>query len=408
MTQSTSKPATALRRTLGLTVLVLYGLGMIVGAGIYVLIGQVAGEAGMAAPLAFLIAALLAAITGLSFAELVARYPEAAAEVAYVDGAFGWRPLSVAVGGALLLAALVAAASLVSGSAGYVRAYADIPDAALIAGSVALFTGVAAIGVRVSAVAVAIFTVIELAGLLFVVAVGFDSLGTLPARAGELVPRDMAAIGGALAGAFTAFFAYLGFENLANMAEETRTPERTLPRAILLSVALAAAIYVLVSLVAVLAIPPAQLATAAAPLCLIVERAGLPCRSGFAAVALFALANGIIAQIILIARLLYGMARRGLAPAQFGKVAAKSQVPMAATLIAGAAVMAAALLFSFERLVTATSFITLAVFAIINGALWRLKLRPAATPPAVRVPMWAPILGCVSCAVLLGAKIALP
>ncbi|MGE0736013.1 MAG: APC family permease [Alphaproteobacteria bacterium] len=403
-----NQPAAGLRRTLGLGVLVLYGLGMIVGAGIYVLIGQVAGEAGMAAPLSFLLAAALAGITGLSFAELVARYPEAAAEVAYVDNAFGIRPLSAAVGIALVLATLVGAATLAKGGAGYMREYVDLPDALLIAASVSFFTLIAAIGVRTSAVAVAICTVIELAGLVFVIVVGFDALGTLPTRIGEMIPKDTAALGVALGGAFTAFFAYLGFETLANMAEETKRPERTLPRAMLLSVALAAVIYVLVALVAVLTIAPAILAEAAAPLCLVVERAGLPCKSGFAAVALFGLANGIIAHIILIARLLYGMARRGLAPRQFGKVNPVSHVPLAATIVAGAAVLAAALLVPFENLVAATSFITLSVFALVNAALWRLKTRPAQTPPALQVPLWAPIVGCVSCIALLIVNLALP
>lgn len=407
MTQKPKAASSGLNRTLGLGVLVLYGLGMIVGAGIYVLIGQVAGEAGMSAPVSFLIAAVLAGITGLSFAELVARYPEAAAEVAYVDNAFGIRPLSIGVGVALVLAALVSAASLARGGAGYMREYIDLPDFVLIPLSLALFTGIASVGMRASAWTVAILTVIELAGLLFVIAIGADALGSLPARAGEMIPKDMTAIGAALAGAFTAFFAYLGFENLANLAEETKKPERALSRAILLSVALAAVIYVLVSLVAVLAVEPAKLADAKAPLCLIVERAGLPCKFGFAAVALFALANGIIAQIILMARLMYGMAKRGLAPAQFGKVNATSHVPLLATLVAGGAVLAAALLVPFQSLVAATSFITLTVFALVNGALWRLKMQRTRKPPALQVPIWVPIAGCVSCAGLLAARVFL-
>jgi amino acid transporter len=389
-------------------VLVFYGLGMIIGAGIYVLVGEVAGEAGWAAPIAFLVSALLASVTGLSYAELVGRLPEAAGEVAYAQRAFGQKWLSTAVGLAIVAVAIAAAASIASGTSGYFRAV--FPDAKALpeftsgAVLIVLFTAVASAGVREGAWLAAILTVIEVGGLVFVIGVGADSLASLPEHAGKIISLEPFGVAGVLAGAFVAFFAYLGFENLANMAEETRNPGRTVAFAIVLSIILSTLLYGLVSLVAVLAVGPERLAESSAPLCLVVERGGMPCGQGFAWLALIALSNGILVEIMLVARLLYGMARRGLLPSWLGVVNPRTHVPVRGTLIAGGCVLVLILGVPFEWLVKATSGVLLAVFTVVNLSLWRLQRREpleAGRTDVLRMPAFLPPAAAALCSVLL-------
>lgn len=398
----------ALRRTLGFWLLFFYGIGIIVGAGIYVLVGAVAGKAGMAAPLAFLSAGVLAALTGLSYAELVTRLPEASGAVAYVHAAARHPALAWIVGLAVLLIAIASGASIARGSHGYVQRFLDVPDWLPGAVLVVVFTGIACLRVELGARVAAIFGAIELGGLLFAMAMGVDALGGAPARASDLVPHGLAAWQGLAAGAFLAFFAFMGFETLANMAEETRDVARTLPRAIVAAIIAAAVLYGLVALIAVLAVPLETLARSTAPLCLLLDRAGIPCGRGFAVVALVALSNGVIVELMLVARLLYGMAKRKLVPGWFGAIDAKTRVPVRATLVGGAAMLALVVAFPFEKLAGATSALTLAVFAAVNVSLavlkWRDRQARAQHPP-VRVPMAVPVLGAIACAGLLLAAL---
>lgn len=398
----------ALRRTLGFWLLFFYGIGIIVGAGIYVLVGAVAAKAGMAAPFAFLAAGVLAALTGLSYAELVTRLPEASGAVAYVHAAARHPALARITGLAVLLIAIASGASIARGSHGYIQRFLDVPDWLPGAVLVAVFTGIACLRVELGARLAALFGALELGGLLFATAMGVDALGDLPARAGELVPRDIAAWQGLAAGAFLAFFAFMGFESLANMAEEARDVAKTLPRAIVGAIAAAAALYGLVALVSVLAVPMAALSGSAAPLCLLLDRAGVPCGRGFAVVALIALSNGIIVELMLVARLLYGMARRELVPRWLGAVNARSRVPVRATLAGGAATLLLVAAFPFERLAGFTSALTLAVFCAVNVSLVVLKRRDraarAARPP-VHVPIAVPVLGALACIGLLIAAV---
>lgn len=406
------KTETPLRRALGLWVLTFYGLGMIIGAGIYVLVGKVAGEAGWGAPLAFLISALLASVTGLAYAELVGRIPEAAGEVAYAQRAFGMRWLSTATGIAIIAVAIAAAASIARGTAGYAAAIfpfaAALPDYAAGAVLIVVFTMVASAGVKQGAWLAAILSVLEVAGLLFVIGVGADALETLPDRLDDLFRLDAMMVGGILSGAFVAFFAYLGFENLANMAEETKNPGRTVAHAVILAIVISALLYTSVALVALLAVGPDKLAQSAAPLCLVVERAGLPCGQGFAILAVVALGNGILVEIMLVGRLLYGMARRGLLVSWFAKVSPRTRVPVRGTLFAGAGVLVLTMGIPFEWLVKATSGVLLCVFAVVNLSLWRLKKRdpiPATDRDVFLIPGFLPPLATVLCLGLLAVAI---
>ncbi len=396
----------ALRRTLGFWVLLFYGLGIVIGAGIYVLVGTVVAKAGLTAPLAFVVAGALAVLTGLSYAELVTRIPEASGSIGFVHAGFRSRGAGWATGIAVIAATAISGSAIARGSAGYFAAFVAVPEWLPGFVLIAAFTALACFKVEIGARIAAAISAIEIGGLLVVMALGADSLAGAPAALSQLAPHDGAGWRRLAEGAFVAFFAYIGFETLANMAEETRNVARTLPRAIMAAIAASALIYGTVTLVAVLALPHDKLGASSAPLCLIIERAGLHCGTGFAALALLALSNGVLVEIVLLSRLMYGMAERGLLPSALGAVDARTGVPVRATLIGGGAMLVLVATLPFAALAGVTSALTLAVFAAVNAALVAIKLRERGergAAPAIVVPLIVPILGTVACLVLLAA-----
>jgi len=381
---------------LGTPLLVFYGLGVIIGAGIYVLVGSVVDAAGEAAPWSFVLAGALAGLTGLCYAELAVRFPEAAGAAAYVKEAFGSDRLSQLTGLAVAAVVVVSTASIARGSVGYIEVFLAWPDAVIAGGVVLLSTAIACLGVRESVGLAAAMTLVEIGGLLLVVAAGWPALQAAPARMGELMPAlDPTQLAGVAAGAFLAFFAFIGFENLANMAEEARRPERSLPRAILISLGLSTLLYALVTAVTILALPHEELAASPAPLLLVTEEADWFSSDLFAAIALVAVANGVLIEIVMLARLLYGMTRRGWLPAWLGLVSPRLGTPLPATLCGGGIVFVLTVAVPFLHLVALTSTITLLVFALVNLALWRLqRQRPRSS--GFRVPRFVPPLAAIA------------
>ena len=257
----------------------------------------------------------MAGLTGLSYAELAVRFPEAAGAAAYVKEAFGSDRISQLVGLAVAAVVIVSTASIARGSIGYFQVFAPWPGTFIAGGLVLLFTAIACLGVRESVGLAAGMTLIEIGGLLLVIVAGWPALQSLPERIGELMPSaDPAALAGVAAGAFLAFFAFIGFENLANMAEEAAAPERSLPRSILFSLGLSTLLYVAVAAVTILALPLDELVASPAPLLLVAASARWFSADLFAAIALIAVANGVLIELVMLARLLYGMARRGWVP----------------------------------------------------------------------------------------------
>ena len=296
-----------LRRSLSLPMLALYGLGTTIGAGIFVLVGKVAGLAGLQAPLAFLLAAVMAAPTALSFGELAARFPVSAGEAAYVTHGFRLRFLPLAVGLTVASAGLVSTAAIAIGFAGYLGLFLDLP-APVMTAALLLLLGVLAIwGIVESVTVAALLTVAEIGALVLVIATGIDDVVLQPARVADALlpaPGDLLAMAPAiLAGGVLAFYAFIGFEDMVNVAEEVRDVERTLPRAILVTLGATTLLYVLVALVAVLIAAPAELAASDAPLALVYERASGWNPAPISLVAIFAVANGALIQIIMAARL---------------------------------------------------------------------------------------------------------
>lgn len=396
----------ALRRRLGLPLLTLYGIGITVGAGIYVLIGAVAGQAGVYAPWSFGLAAVVMAFTVGSYAELSTRFPVSAGEAAYVRAAFGSRMLSTATGLLTIAIGVVASSTVTLGAVGYLRQFVDLPQGILVVGLVLLLAGVAAWGILESVILAGIFTLVEVGGLLIVIvaAVGADlPIGTTLAK---LPPLEIGALSGIGFASLLAFFAFIGFEDLANVVEEAENPRRDIPRAMALTLLVSAVLYVVVAAVAVTAVSTERLAASSAPLSLVFREVAGVSPATISVIAIVATLNTILAQMTMAARVIYGMAKQGDLPVSLGAVHPATGTPLLATALIAAAVIALALVFSFVRLAEWTSLATLAVFALVNLALLRLRWRGAASAePHVTVPIWIPVVGLLSCLVMIAAGV---
>lgn len=399
----------ALKRALTLGHATLYGLGVTIGAGIYVLIGAAAARAGMYAPIAFVIAAVLMALSAASFAELAGRLPVAAGEAAYVRHAFQSNQLARIAGLLVIAIAIVSAAAISVGSAGYIGVFLALPEPVLVAGVVLTMGAIAAWGVKESVSFVGAMTLIEVGGLVLLVLAGIASGPELVTRLPEALPplSDGRVFAGIMGTALLAVFAFIGFEGLANIAEEVRDPQRTLPRAIFLTLVISTVLYVSVVWVALVAVSHEELAQSRAPLALVFERLTGASPRTMSLIAIVATVNGIIVQIIMSSRVLYGLAQQGDLPAVFGTVHRVTRTPLFATVLTTALVLLLAVLFPLHHLADLTSRITLIVFALVNLSLIRIKVRTPLAPPGVYIaPTWVPWAGLLSCLALLIADVA--
>ena len=396
----------ALRRRLSLPLLVLYGVGITIGAGIYVLIGAVAGHAGRFAPWSFALAGLAMALTVGSYAELSTRFPVSAGEAAYVRAAFHSRFASTLTGLLTIVIGVVSSATVVLGAAGYIGEFVDLPKAVVVAVVLVALGAVAAWGILESVLLASLFTLIEMGGLIIIIVAGsyagvpaFDVLTSPP-------PFDAAVLSGIGYASLLAFFAFIGFEDLANVVEEAKVPHRDIPRAMVLTLVISTVLYLAVAAIAVAAVPPAELAASPAPLSLVFRAVAGISPATISAIAVVATLNTILAQMTMAARVVYGMARQGDLPRLAGHVHPKTATPLIATALIVGATLVLALLVPFERLAEGTSLATLAVFALVNLSLLRLRhRRHVSHGPHVRVPLWVPVFGFVACVVMMAAAV---
>lgn len=397
-----------LKRSLGLTLAVLYGLGVTIGAGIYVLIAPAAARAGMHAPFSFLIAALVMAPSAAAFAELGSRMPRAAGEATYVRAGLRSDLLALIVGLMVVIAATISAATVSRGAAGYIQVFLDLPLDWIVLGVVLAMGVVTAWGIVESVSFAGVMTLIEVGGLLMIAFVGAADVPDLTARLPEAwAGLDTAAAWSGIFGAvLLAFFAFTGFEGLANIAEEVREPARNLPRAIFLTLSLVTLLYVVVVWVALVAVPHEELARATAPLSLVFERATGGSPAVITAISIVATVNGIIVFMVMGSRVLYGMAAQGLLPELLGRVNPTTRTPLQATALVVAVTLLLAVAFPIEGLAEATARISLLIFVFVNAALIRLKRdRIAAPAGAFTVPIWVPVMGLLTSAGLLASEL---
>ena len=400
------KIAGALRRRLGLPLLVLYGTGITVGAGIYVLIGSVAGHAGTYAPWAFAFAAIVMGLTVGSYAELCTRYPVSAGEAAYIRAAFGSRLLSTLTGLLTIAVGVISSAAVALGAAGYIAQFVDLPQSVIVTVVVIALGLVACWGILKSVLLASLFTLIEVGGLVIIIVAAARADVPVASVLLHLPPLEFTALSGIAFASLLAFFAFIGFEDLVNVVEEAKTPHRDLPIAMVLTLVITAVLYMAVCAIAVAAVSPERLAASPAPLSLVFREVAQVSPATISAIAIVATLNTILAEMTMAARVIYGMARQGDLPRVMGDVHAKTATPLRATAIIVVVVLALAMAVPFVRLAESTSIATLVVFALVNIALLRLRWKGTPAHGKVfRVPLWVPIAGLLTCAVMIGSAV---
>jgi amino acid transporter len=358
----------------------------------------------MHAPLAFLGAALVMAFNAASFAELGTRMPVSASEAAYVHAAFRLNWLSLSVGLLVVTTAIVSAATISVGSAGYVAVFLPLSAPWIIAGVVLAMGVVACLATVQSVTFAGVMTLIEVGGLVLIIVAGLGHGTDVVTRLPEIWPSagDMSAWIGIAGTTLIAVFAFIGFEHLVNIAEEIKEPSRTLPRALFLTLGLTALLYGVVVWIAVTAVPPEELARSSAPLALVFEQlTGLPLVT-MTAIAIVATLNGIIVHMIMIARVIYGLADQGSLPKFLSRLTPVTRTPLVATAIGVGGILMLALTVPLAGLADLTAGLTLLIFAIVNLALIRIKSRNEAPPPGTFIcPHWVPFAGLISSVMLL-------
>ncbi len=395
-----------LNRVIRLPLLTLYGLGTMVGAGIYVIIGKVAGHAGMYTPIAFVVAAVIAGFTACSYAELCARHPLSGGEAVYMQQAFGKRVLSAITGWLVVVTGVISAGLIAKGFAGYLTVFVDIPEYAAILAFVGGLGIIAIMGISHSLWFAAIVTLASLAGLAIVIFDAGNVLQSLPHRWPDaLPPLSISVWIGIAAGSFLAFYSYIGFEDMVNIAEEVRAPMHTMPRGIILALVLATLVYILVALVAVLAVPPLELANSVAPLVTVVEQKGSLSPDIVAAMGLLAVTNSALAQIIMASRVMYGLAYQRAAPQIMRMLHPTTRTPVPGTAIVVVVSASMAILLPLQRLAELTSLIVLVVFAAMNIALIKLKKERKTRKGIFSTPIWVPWTGFVLSVALILVQI---
>lgn len=389
-----------LRRTVGPWGASLSGIGIVLGAGVYVLIGEAAGEVGNAVWAAFLLGALLAAATGLSYAELTSMIPESGAAASFAEEAFGPR-VGFVTGWMDVAVNVIAVPAVALGFGGY---FADLigGDQTVVATlTVLLCAAIVAMGVGGTIRLASIFAVIEAAGLIIVVVVGVPFLGDV-----DLLDLDHGWTG-LLAGAALVFFAYEGFEEIATLSEEVIEPTKNIPRALILAIGVTTALYVTVAAVSASVIGADALVEAAAPLAAVVEAAaGERMGDALSVVALFATFNTVLLILATGPRAMYGMSQRRLLPAVFGRVWPARRTPWVAILVATGLALAFGLTGDIGYVAQVTNFAIFTLFVVVNASVIRLRLsepereRPFRLRPTVgRVPL-VPVAGLLGALVL--------
>lgn len=404
MTTATSAPTdtpaddSGLKRAISGRLLFFFILGDVLGAGIYALVGEVAGRTGGAAWAAFLVALILAVLTATAYAELVTKYPDAGGAALYVHRAFDRRTLTFLVMFAVMLSGMTSAATLSRAFAGdYLDALFDAPE--LLAALV--FIGVVALvnarGISESVRVNVVLTTIEVLGLILVLVIGIGAImeggGDIDGGRAFDVQEGEAVAWAILGGATLAFYALIGFEDSVNVAEETRDPRRSYPPALFGALALAGAIYVAITIVAVTVVPLDTLSRSSGPLLEVTGRGPLAVDDEvFSVIALLAVANGALLNMIMASRVLYGMSRKGIVPPVFAKVLPGRRTPHVA--IATTTLVAAGLIVigRLGQLADTTVLLLLLVFSVVNLSVLALRADTVGHDH-YRAPTWAPVLG---------------
>ena len=386
--------AVTLKKSINLPLLTFYGLGNTLGAGIYVLVGKVAGAAGLFAPVAFVVSSLVVFFSALTYAELSTRYPLSAGEAVYIHRGLGLKWLAVFVGLLICTAGIVSAATICRGFVGYLQIFIDVPDTLALVLLIVTLGGIAAWGIKEAVSIAAVFTVIEIIGLIVIIVTGMDNISFDRVRLAELVPpADTTVWLGIFNGTFLAVYAFLGFEDMVNVAEEVKQPERNMPLGIILTLFISTALYFMVAFVAIMVAPIESLQQSNAPLALVYQKATGNDPVLISIISLFAVINGALIQLIMSTRILYGMSRQGWLPRIFSRVNRKTRTPLVSTSLVVSLLLIAVLLLPLVTLAKTTSFLLLIVFGLVNLALIFVKRKQPCVENIRTYPVLVPLFG---------------
>jgi len=373
-----------LKRRMGLFQLTMYGVGLILGAGIYVLIGEAVGFAGDSVWIAFVLGSIVALFAGLSYAELSSLFPKAAAEYVFIKNAFKNNFFAFVIGWLTAITSIITAATVALGFGGYFAEFFKVPIIISAIGLLGILSLVNFIGIRESAWTNTIFTIIEAGGLILIIIIGFTVLNPEPVNYSES-PSDFTGIAIAFV---LIFFAFIGFEDMANVAEEVKNPRKNLPRAIILSVLISGILYILVSLAVVRVVNWEELATSSAPMAMVAERGlGSEAHIILSSIALFAITNTVLITLIAGSRIFYGMAREKVFPSTLEKIHFKTKTPWVAVLV----ILITSIGFTFigDIVIVAniTVFAIVITFASVNLAVIVLRYTEPDIERKFKVPL---------------------
>ena len=397
-------PQPPLRRVIGRNMLLLFVVGDVLGAGIYALVGEVAGRVGGAAWASFMVALGLAVFTACSYAELVTKYPHAGGAALYANKAFRLPFLTFIVTFAVMMSGVTSASTLARAFGGdYLATFVSIPTVVAALCFILVVAAINARGIAESVRLNVVLTLVEVAGLVLIVVIGIAAIGAgdaEPGRAfefkgGESVPWAI------VAGATLAFYALIGFEDSVNVAEEAEDPPRDYPRALFTGLAVAGVIYLAVAMVASMVVETGRLAGSSGPLLEVVGVGPLAIDTKvFSAIALLAVANGALINMIMASRLLYGMARRRVLPRAFARVLPERRTPIVAIVFTTALAVVLIAIGELEQLADTTVLLLLLVFAVVNVAVLRLRRDPVGHDH-FRAPTAVPVVGLAVIVLLL-------
>ncbi len=414
MDESKADELPELRRTIGPWQILFYGLGSMLGAGIYMLLGRAAGILGNAVWVAFVASMVAALLTGLSYASVGSRHPKAGGAAYVAQRAFRRSWLGYTVGIAVMMSGLT---SMATGSLGIaeiivVKAGVNLPVKLVAISGVLMLGAVIYRGIRESMWANMLCTFVEVAGLLFIVAVGVRFWGGVNylevpphAEGTGLAGISMIVI---LQGAVLTFFSFIGFEDILNVSEEVKEPRKSIPFGLVGAMIAATVIYMAVAITAVSVIPWNELSESSAPLMEVAKRAA-PWFGGidlvYVFITIFAVGNTALLNYLMGSRLMYGMSRQGLLPAVLGKIHPVRRTPYVAVAVLFGIVSVLILVGGVRQLAEATSLLLLSVFVVVNAALVVLKMRQSEPHGGFEVPYFVPVLGAVVCMVLIASRI---
>ncbi|ASS48212.1 MAG: hypothetical protein A3D31_18845 [Candidatus Fluviicola riflensis] len=370
-----------LKRTLNLAEVVFFASGVILGAGIYTVIGKAAGASGNTLWISFMIAAFTALLSLFAYAELVSVFPKAGGEYSYVRESIHLKWAYV-VGTMVALSSIISSATISIGFAGYLSHLLDFPQqiAALII--IGLILGINLLGIRQSSVVNIVFTLLETAGLIFVIYAASPAVGDV-----SYVEMPENGIHGLIAGAALCFFAFTGFEDAVKLAEETKKPEKNIPKALFISAIVVMILYTCVALTVISMIPFQELAESDSPLSTVVEkRFGHNGAMIIAIVALFSTSNSLLSNMLGASRVLYSIGKEKNKLRFLGTVLPNRRTPVYALIVAALVAAAFSLIGKVEKVALITNFFVFITFIIINLTVIYLRIKQPNLKRPFRIP----------------------